>query len=169
LPRLVNSEYTSAFLAVFPTTDMDGSNANEMAYREHYIPLESNPMVFTQLIHKLGVSTSLAFHDVLSIDDPDLLAFIPRPALALVLVFPTSTAYEEYKAKEEISRDNYISSGEDEHVIWYKQTINNACGLYGILHAVSNGDSRDVISKFSMLLQLIDNLVATRKPMSIIP
>jgi ubiquitin carboxyl-terminal hydrolase L3 len=142
---------------------MDRSVANETAYRKHYIPLESNPMVFTQLIHKLGVSTSLAFHDVLSIDDPDLLAFIPRPALALVLVFPTSAAYEEYKAKEEISRDDYISSGEDERVMWYKQTINNACGLYGILHAVSNGDAGDIISKLSILLELIAHLIVTRK------
>lgn len=134
---------------------MDRSVANETAYHKHYIPLESNPMVFTQLIHKLGVSTSLAFHDVLSINDPDLLAFIPRPALALVLVFPTSAAYEDYKAKEEISRDDYISSGEDERVMWYKQTINNACGLYGILHAVSNGDAKDIISKLSFLLELI--------------
>lgn len=145
---------------------MAGSNVNQMAYRKHYIPLESNPMVFTQLIHKLGVSTSLAFHDVLSIDDPDLLAFIPRPALALVLVFPTSAAYEEYKAKEEISRDDYVSSGDDEHVIWYKQTINNACGLYGILHAVSNGDSRRFISKFSVRLQSIASLVAAWKSTS---
>lgn len=31
--------------------------------------------------------------------------------------------------------------------MWYKQTINNACGLYGILHAISNGDSRDFVGK----------------------
>ena len=69
----------------FPqTTDMA---ANEMVYRKHYIPLESNPMVFTQLIHKLGVSTTLAFHDVLSIDDPDLLASSHVPHLPLFLSF----------------------------------------------------------------------------------
>lgn len=143
--------------------DMAGFNANKIAYRKHYIPLESNPMVFTELIHKLGVSTSLAFHDVLSIDDPNLLGFIPRPALALILVFPTSTVYEEHKAKEEISRDDHVSRGEDEHVIWYKQTINNACGLYGILHAVSNGDSRNFIGKYRTLLQFIASLVAAQK------
>ena len=54
-------------------------------------------------------------------------------------------------------------------MVQYKQTINNACGLYGILHAVSNGDSRHFISKSSMLLQLIVNLLAARKPTSIIP
>ena len=116
-------------------------------YRKHYIPLESNPELFTRLIHKLGVSTSLAFQDVLSIDDPDLLAFIPRPVLALVLVFPTSDSYESQKTKEEALVQPYHGSGKDENVIWFKQTINNACGLYGILHSVSNGDARFHISE----------------------
>jgi ubiquitin carboxyl-terminal hydrolase L3 len=116
-------------------------------YRKHYIPLESNPDVFTHLIHKLGVSTSLAFQDVLSIDDLDLLAFVPRPVLALILVFPTSDTYERQKAKEEALVQAYSGSGKDENVIWFKQTINNACGLYGILHSVSNGDARQYIGE----------------------
>lgn len=127
-----------------------------MAYRKHYIPLESNPVLFTQLIHQLGVSPSLAFQDVLSINDPNLLAFIPRPALALILVFPTSDAYEVAKAKEEELRDEYDGVGrsggeaevEEERVMWFRQSIHNACGLYAILHAISNGESRNFIRKF---------------------
>lgn len=133
-----------------------------MAHRKHYIPLESNPGLFTQLIHQLGVSPSLAFQDVLSINDPDLLAFIPRPALALILVFPTSDAYEVAKAKEEELRDEYdrvggmmmsggeaeVEKEEEEPVVWFRQSINNACGLYAILHAISNGESRKFIRKF---------------------
>lgn len=132
--------------------DQNGSPTDTMTYRKHYIPLESNPELFTQLAHRLGLSPSLAFHDVLSIDDPDLLAFIPRPALALILVFPTSDVYEAQKAKEEGSRGEYDGGGEDgEHVLWFRQTINNACGLYSILHAVSNGDSRGYIGRFEIL------------------
>ena len=123
------------------------SKAGNTIYHKHYIPLESNPSLFTELIHRLGVSPSLAFHDVLSIDDPELLAFNPRPALALILVFPTSSSYEKYKAAEEMSRNEYDGSGEDEQVIWYRQTINNACGLYGILHAVSNGEASRFIGR----------------------
>ncbi|KAK5018710.1 ubiquitinyl hydrolase 1 [Cryomyces antarcticus] len=29
--------------------------------------------------------------------------------------------------------------------MWFKQTINNACGLYSILHAICNGDARNFI------------------------
>ena len=116
-----------------------------MAYDKHYIPLEANPVLFTQLIHQLGVSPSLEFQDVLSIDDSDLLAFVPRPVLALILIFPTSDVYEEQKAVQEAREEEYKGYGEEEAVVWYKQTINNACGLYGILHAISNGEARSSI------------------------
>ncbi len=118
-----------------------------MSYRKHYIPIESNPDIFTQLIHKLGVSTTLVFQDVLTIDRPQLL---PHPAFALILVFPTSDAYETQKAKEESTSQDYEGSGEGEDVIWFKQTINNACGLYSIVHSVSNGDAREFIRKFEV-------------------
>ena len=118
-----------------------------MLYKKHFLPLESNPELFTDLIHQLGFSSDFGFHDVLSIDDPELLAFLPRPALALVLVFPTTTTYARHIKEEEDSLDEYAKSGSQEDVVWYKQTINNACGLYGILHAVSNGDARDLASK----------------------
>ena len=55
----------------------------------------------------------------LSIEDPEFLAFIPRPALALILFFPTSAEYEEYKAKEDASRMRYDGCDEDEQVVWY--------------------------------------------------
>lgn len=113
-----------------------------MQDRKHFIPLESNPELFTKLIHRLGVSSSLAFHDVLSLSDHDLLASVPRPALALVLVFPALQLHLDRMAEFDNTRLEYTKFGEEEDVIWYRQTIHNACGLYGILHAVSNGASR---------------------------
>jgi ubiquitin carboxyl-terminal hydrolase L3 len=100
----------------------------------------------TALVHKLGLSKNLSFHDVFSIDDPDLLAFIPRPASALLLVFPVSKSYETYRVEEDSKRDAYEGKGPDQPVIWYRQTIGNACGLMGLLHAVSNGPARQAIS-----------------------
>ena len=126
-----------------------------MIYKKHFIPLESDPDLFTELIHALGFPTSYRFHDVLSLDDPELLAFVPRPALALVLVFPTTEIYEQHKKEEEDAVEDYGLSGAEEDVMWYKQTINNACGLYGILHAVSNGRARDLVIQNSHLSQLL--------------
>lgn len=101
----------------------------------------------TSLVHKLGLSPALSFHDVFSISDPDLLSFIPRPATALLLVFPVSKSYERLRVTEDADKTNYEGKGEGEPVVWYKQTIRNACGLIGILHAVSNGSSRGFIGE----------------------
>ena len=59
-------------------------------YAKCFIPLESDPSVLNDLMYDLGVSTTLALVDVLSIEDPALLSVISRPALALILVLPTS-------------------------------------------------------------------------------
>ncbi|KAF2148881.1 cysteine proteinase, partial [Myriangium duriaei CBS 260.36] len=85
------------------------------------------------LMHKLGLPESLGFHDVYSIDDPSLLEFVPRPAHALLLVFPVSDTYEKFRREEDSGKPEYSGSGPDEEVIWYKQTIGNACGLIGLL------------------------------------
>lgn len=113
---------------------------------------ENNPEVMSALVHKLGLSPALSFHDVFSIAEPELLAFVPRPATALLLVFPVSKTFEEFRAEEDKDKKAYEGKGKDEPVIWYKQTIRNACGLIGILHAVSNGDSRDHISMSGIVL-----------------
>ena len=111
-------------------------------YTKHFIPLESNPDVFTELAHKLGLSTSLVFEDVLSLDDPELLSFLPRPAFALILVFPTTNDYETRVQDEDAKLEEFRSSGGADDLVFFKQTINNACGLYAILHAVCNGEAR---------------------------
>lgn len=110
-------------------------------YKKHFIPLESNPDIFNELLSLLGASKKLRFEDVLSLDEPDLL---PHPAVALVLVFPTT---DDYEAKRAAELQESKSSGHDGDVLWFKQTINNACGLYAILHALTNGEARRVIGE----------------------
>lgn len=118
-------------------------------YAKHYLPLESDPAVFTELIHELGVSHDLTFQDIVSIDDPELISLLPRPVYALVLIFPTSEDYELQIQHETFKTPEYHNSENDQTVIWFKQTINNACGLYAILHAVSNGAAKEFISQWT--------------------
>ncbi|KAM3067272.1 ubiquitinyl hydrolase 1 [Clarireedia jacksonii] len=127
--------------------------------KKAFIPLENNPEVMTSLTHNLGLSPTLSFHDVFSIEDPSLLSFIPRPALALLLVFPVSKAYEEFRVKEDADRTEYTGKGSEEPVIWYKQTIRNACGLIGLLHAVSNGGARSFVEPNTALSDLINSAI----------
>lgn len=111
------------------------------------------------LIHKLGLSRSLGFQDVWSIDDPDLLAFVPRPAHALLLIFPVSQTYETFRREEDEKLPVYSGAGDGEPTIWYKQTIGNACGLIGLLHAVSNGAAKSQIEEDSDLAKLLASAI----------
>ncbi|KAF2873466.1 hypothetical protein BDV95DRAFT_592829 [Massariosphaeria phaeospora] len=126
---------------------------------KRFIPLENNPEVMSSLIHTLGLSTKLSFHDVFSIDEPELLAFVPRPAYALLLIFPVSDTYEKFRVQEDKDRTEYDGHGPAEEVVWYKQTIGNACGLIGLLHGVSNGQARSHIEPNSSLAKLLGDAI----------
>lgn len=104
----------------------------------------------SSLLHQLGFPPSIGFHDIYSIDEPDLLAFVPRPAYAVLLIFPVNETQINYSKEEDKSKAPYDGSGVDEEVIWFKQTIKNACGLIGLLHAASNGP----VTKFIRLCHL---------------
>lgn len=122
---------------------IDSSNTTTTKRVKRFLPLENNPEVMNPLVHKLGLSPGLQFHDVFSIDDPELLSFTPRPAYALLMCFPTNEAYEKYRDESDKGKPEYEGAGEGEQVIWFRQTIRNACGLYGLLHGVCNGEARE--------------------------
>ncbi|KAK3322720.1 ubiquitin carboxyl-terminal hydrolase, family 1 [Apodospora peruviana] len=111
---------------------------HDPSYQKHFDPLESSPEVLDKLIQLLGVPDEIAFEDVFALDEPE---FLPRPALAMILVFPTTEAYESRKAAFEAGRPLYCGSGDEDPVIWFKQSINNACGLYAVLHALCNSEA----------------------------
>ena len=120
-----------------------------------FIPLENNPAVMTSMLRNLGLSPALSFHDIYSLSDPDLLAFVPRPCYALLLVFPVSPTYEKARMAEDKDKEDYAGKGAGEEVLWFKQTIRNACGLMGLLHGVSNGPARDHIQPDSPLAKFL--------------
>ena len=93
----------------------------------------------TRLAHELGLSNSIAFHDVYSLTEPDLLAFLPRPALALLFIYPVTTSSDKWYAEQKAQDTDYESNGASDPVIFYPQTINHACGLIGLLHSTTNG------------------------------
>ncbi|KXN91078.1 Ubiquitin carboxyl-terminal hydrolase isozyme L3 [Leucoagaricus sp. SymC.cos] len=124
-------------------------------HRKVYIPLESNPEVFTELIHKLGVDPKVTVQDVFSLDDPDLIAMTPRPVYALIFTLIMTDKYRQWRDEDEKSRSVYNGFGESEDVIWFEQTIHNACGLYGILHSIANGPAADNILPDSILYHFL--------------
>ncbi|KAG9958593.1 hypothetical protein KCU61_g8227, partial [Aureobasidium melanogenum] len=65
-------------------------------YSKTFIPLESNPQIFTSLAHNLGASPYLKFTEVYSLDEPPSNGEI----LAYILALPTAEDYEDEKAAE---------------------------------------------------------------------
>ncbi|KAF2811089.1 cysteine proteinase [Mytilinidion resinicola] len=126
--------------------------------KKHFVPLENNPEVFTHLVHLLGVSPELGFYDIYSIDEPELLAFIPRPVHALIFICPAK-AYYKTREEEDETIPAYDGSGEAEPIVWFKQTIGNACGLIGCLHAVCNGGARNYIQPGSDLEAILKEAI----------
>ncbi|KAJ9627845.1 hypothetical protein H2203_003063 [Taxawa tesnikishii (nom. ined.)] len=135
--------------------------------KKYFVPLENNPDVFTHLVHDLGVSPSLGFYDVYSIDEPALLALIPRPAYALIFISPAEVWHKRHASDLSVGISNerdlpaYTGSGSDEPVIWFKQTIGNACGLIALLHSISNGAA----SSYILPDTTIDGLVRDAIPL----
>ncbi|KAJ8328418.1 ubiquitinyl hydrolase 1 [Batrachochytrium dendrobatidis] len=106
-----------------------------------WIPLESNPDVMNKYLGLLGVHSSLRFCDVWGLD-PDLLQMIARPVKAVVLLFPITKKYEAFCKSEEAE---IIRSGQtvSPDLYFVRQTIPNACGTIGLLHALIN--NKDVL------------------------
>ncbi|XP_022658734.1 ubiquitin carboxyl-terminal hydrolase isozyme L3-like [Varroa destructor] len=95
-----------------------------------WLGLESNPDVMTKYIHSLGASKEWSLVDVFGLDN-ELLAFIPQPIAALLLLFPLNSGAPASGGGTEVEAS-------ESKVFFMKQTIQNACGTIGLLHALAN-------------------------------
>eukprot|EP00817_Percolomonadidae_sp_ATCC50343_P004264 CAMPEP_0117427312 /NCGR_PEP_ID=MMETSP0758-20121206/7188_1 /TAXON_ID=63605 /ORGANISM="Percolomonas cosmopolitus, Strain AE-1 (ATCC 50343)" /LENGTH=215 /DNA_ID=CAMNT_0005212879 /DNA_START=82 /DNA_END=729 /DNA_ORIENTATION=- len=91
----------------------------------------------------MGIDTTKhCFHDILSFD---LLMMIPKPTRAVLLMYPITKENEEFHRKEESEQQKGNEQKEIKSILeksfFIKQTISNACGTIGILHALSNNVS----------------------------
>ena len=121
-----------------------------------WLPLESNPDVMNNYMGNLGVDMSVfEYIDVYGFE-PDLLMMIPRPVIALVLLFPITENYEKFRSTEE---EKIKSEGQslNEKVYFTKQTVGNACGTVGIIHAVANNMEKFTFKPDSALKDFIDS------------
>ncbi|KAH9777063.1 ubiquitin carboxyl-terminal hydrolase 3 [Citrus sinensis] len=93
---------------------------DERPSAKRWLPLEANPDVMNQFLCGLGLPAEEAeCYDVYGLDD-ELLAMVPQPVLAVLFLYPLTA--------QEFSKNVYFM----------KQTVGNACGTIGLLHAVGN-------------------------------
>lgn len=120
-----------------------------------WIPLEANPDVLNEYTSNLGLDTSkMSFCDVYSLDE-ELLAFVPQPVFALLLLFPVTAAHDEEAARvDEIHRQ--AGAEVNPGIFYMKQTISNACGTIGVLHAIGNNQHRGNFRQDSFFKQFFE-------------
>ncbi|KAF9432631.1 Ubiquitin carboxyl-terminal hydrolase isozyme L3 [Entomortierella beljakovae] len=112
-----------------------------------WLPLESNPEVLDKYVRDLGVPAPWRYTDVLGLDE-ELLAFVPQPVHAVILLFPITPKYEEY-CKEEEKRINQEGQVVSSKIVFYPQTISNACGTMGVIHSIANNWAHGGILKLN--------------------
>mmetsp|Transcript_5512 Transcript_5512/g.15358 ORF Transcript_5512/g.15358 Transcript_5512/m.15358 type:complete len:236 (+) Transcript_5512:123-830(+) len=125
-----------------------------MGPAKRWLPLESNPEVMNSFVEKLGADTSSwAFCDVFGLD-PELLMMVPQPVLAVLMVFPITDQSEKAKDEEE---ERLSKAGQEVSPdLWYtRQTVGNACGTIGLLHAISNNTAVVPIADGSFLQRFL--------------
>ena len=116
----------------------------------------------TRLATKLGLSPELQFYDIYSLDEPELLAHIARPVLALLVIIPLTAAWDRDRQAEDSGKSDYAGFGPGEPVIWFKQTIGHACGSIGLLHSAINGPAADFVRPDSDLAALRSRAIPLR-------
>ncbi len=80
------------------------------------------------------------FQDVLSVEDWAL-DMVPKPVTAVLMLYPKKEASQEFEQDERLRIEKYGQIVSDK-LFFMKQTIGNACGTIGILHAMANSVSK---------------------------
>eukprot|EP00069_Balaena_mysticetus_P021236 bmy_13490T0 len=121
---------------------------------QRWLPLEANPEVTNQFLKQLGLHPNWQFVDVYGMD-PELLSMVPRPVCAVLLLFPITEKYEIFRTEEE---EKIKSQGQDvtSSVYFMKQTISNACGTIGLIHAIANNKDKMHFESGSTLKKFLE-------------
>ncbi|KMT11789.1 hypothetical protein BVRB_5g104910 [Beta vulgaris subsp. vulgaris] len=113
---------------------------------KRWLPLEANPDIMNQFLWGLGLPAEEAeCSDVYGLDE-ELLAMIPKPVLAVLFLYPLTSESEAERVKEDSIEKDYNSK-----VYFMKQTVGNACGTVGLLHALGNVTSEIKLREDSFL------------------
>ncbi|KAM1050303.1 hypothetical protein TB2_031597 [Malus domestica] len=107
--------------------------SDETPSAKRWLPLEANPDVMNQFLWGLGLQEDEAeCYDVYGLDG-ELLEMVPNPVLAVLFLYPITAKTEEERMMQ--ANEKQEPKG---NVYFMKQTVGNACGTIGLLHAVGN-------------------------------
>ena len=107
-----------------------------------WLPLESNPEVFTSFARKVGLPEPWRFTDVFGLD-AELLAMVSRPCAAVIMLFPcTERIYAARRIEDRALRAQQRLTEASTLAYHLEQvaSFGNACGTIACVHALTNAD-----------------------------
>ncbi|GFN94223.1 ubiquitin carboxyl-terminal hydrolase [Plakobranchus ocellatus] len=117
---------------------------------------ERGEEVLNKYVHNLGMDEHWNFVDVYGLDT-ELLAMVPRPVAAVMLLFPSSKGLEPL---------GEVQTDYPKDLFYTKQTIGNACGTVAIVHALANNQKQitfDESKHFKTFLEMTQAMNAEDK------
>uniref|UniRef100_A0A7S2VUH0 Ubiquitin carboxyl-terminal hydrolase n=1 Tax=Norrisiella sphaerica TaxID=552664 RepID=A0A7S2VUH0_9EUKA len=134
--------------------EADDEKKTKTVKRKNWLPLESDPGLVNNYMAKLGVDAKeWEFHDVFELN-PQGMMHIPTPVLALMLLFPISEASEKARVEEQKTLEEAKTKA-PEGVYHIKQTVGNACGTIGVMHAVLNNTNKIKLKETTFLAKFL--------------
>ena len=96
-------------------------------------PLESDPKIFNDYFHSIGLKQDVYFKEVISLVDISSFLSISGPLLGLILNFSREELTEEEKEK-----NKYPTISDVPYFMKQTHELDNACGLIASLHVMAN-------------------------------
>uniref|UniRef100_A0A0D9YVU1 Ubiquitin carboxyl-terminal hydrolase n=2 Tax=Oryza TaxID=4527 RepID=A0A0D9YVU1_9ORYZ len=132
----------SSYLSPSSSSSSSSSSPRAEKMGKRWIPLEANPDVMNQFMWGLGVAEGEAqFCDVYGLDD-ELLAMVPQPVLAVLFLYPLTSLDDDEEESGAAATSTAGDKDLSKRVYFTKQTVGNACGTVGVIHAIGNAASK---------------------------
>jgi ubiquitin carboxyl-terminal hydrolase L3 len=132
------------------------ANAGELNQpKPRWMPLEGNPEVLNKFIKNLGVKNDdYEFVEIIGLDE-ELLAFVPQPVSAVLLIFPITDQHEEQRRKE-YEEALHIPPDYSQAIYFLKQSVGNACGSIAVIHSIANNLEKFQLDAHKPLAQFLE-------------
>mmetsp|Transcript_44802 Transcript_44802/g.106352 ORF Transcript_44802/g.106352 Transcript_44802/m.106352 type:complete len:243 (+) Transcript_44802:102-830(+) len=116
--------------------EADESALKAKMRKVHWVPLESNPEMLTEFARRVGLPEGWEFVDVYGVDE-GLLAMVPRPVVAVTLLFQCTEASSQHK-KAQMERIKASGQTVNPSIKYLRQYVGNACGTIASIHSMAN-------------------------------
>ncbi|CAN2388491.1 axon target recognition, partial [Pristimantis euphronides] len=103
-------------------------------------------------MQNVGVLPTFKFVDMLCFEK-DYISSFPHEVYALLLLFPLTPQHEEFRKKQD---DEQKDKEPDAKVYFMKQTMDNSCGIVGLIHATASNKGKMSFDQDSALKDFLD-------------